>query len=108
MFLGDYSEAVGVMLFYRVGEYLQERAVAVSYTHLDVYKRQDAINPVAARQAAGAGFNDGVVDDAGKMCIRDRRTTARATLWGKCSSRPAAVFRIYSLLQSLKGMICVT
>ena len=28
MFLGDYSEAVGVMLFYRVGEYLQERAVA--------------------------------------------------------------------------------
>ena len=24
MFLGDYSEAVGVMLFYRVGEYLQE------------------------------------------------------------------------------------
>ena len=27
MFLGDYSEAVGVMLFYRVGEYLQERAV---------------------------------------------------------------------------------
>lgn len=30
MFLGDYSEAVGVMLFYRVGEYLQERAVGSS------------------------------------------------------------------------------
>ena len=30
MFLGDYSEAVGVMLFYRVGEYLQERAVGNS------------------------------------------------------------------------------
>lgn len=27
---GDYSEAVGVMLFYRVGEYLQERAVGSS------------------------------------------------------------------------------
>lgn len=30
MFLGDYSEAVGVMLFYRAGEYLQERAVGSS------------------------------------------------------------------------------
>lgn len=30
MFLGDYSEAVGVMLFCRVGEYLQERAVGSS------------------------------------------------------------------------------
>lgn len=30
IFLGDYSEAVGVMLFYRVGEYLQERAVGSS------------------------------------------------------------------------------
>lgn len=30
MCLGDYSEAVGVMLFYRVGEYLQERAVGSS------------------------------------------------------------------------------
>ena len=29
----------------------------------------DAINPVAARQAAGAGFNDGVVDDAGNGII---------------------------------------
>lgn len=31
MFLGDYSEAVGVMLFCRVGEYLQERAVGSSH-----------------------------------------------------------------------------
>ena len=36
------------------------------------------------------------------------RTTARATLWGKGSSRQAAVFRMYSRLQSLRGTICVT
>ena len=40
----SYPEAVGVMLFYRIGEYFEEKAVErspVSYTHLDVYKRQD-------------------------------------------------------------------
>ena len=31
--IGDFAEAVGVMLFYRVGELFE----AVSYTHLELY-----------------------------------------------------------------------
>ena len=74
-----------VMFFTRVPVHF-EQFVAVSYTHLDVYKRQHLIGknvklplcdreiPIIADDYVDKAFGTGVV----KMCIRDRVGTMQA------------------------------
>ena len=48
--------------------------ISVSYTHLDVYKRQDVYLPPfeAVAKAGAATFMTSFNDNDGEMCIRDR------------------------------------
>ena len=64
-FVGQYSEAVGVMLFYRIGEYFEERAVERSRSQImdAVDLRPEVVNLVRGEEitvipAAQAGIGD--------------------------------------------------
>ena len=70
-------EAKDTLLLYRMR--------SVSYTHLDVYKRQDLNNAQKTALYDAAGYARSTLDDApwyGKMCIRDRLDSGKINTAG--------------------------
>ncbi|WBW49479.1 heavy metal translocating P-type ATPase [Peptoniphilus equinus] len=66
VYLGAYSEAVGVMLFYNFGEYFQDRAVANSRKHIG---RALALKITSATRITETGY-DVVLPQ--RLCVGDR------------------------------------
>ena len=63
--IGDYPEAVGVMLFYRIGEFFEERAVAKSRSQImdAVDLRPEVVNVISAGEVQVIGAEEVRVGD---------------------------------------------